>query len=127
MPPDVNVVALPSASSSPFVTAPVPPPPADDGISAMAWLKEMREMRHEAQRERTVQTDAFVAALDKLGDRLDGNMATMRSELRRHLNVLMATFVLAFLVLAGLAGVGIYFKGFGVTAQSTPAAQAPAP
>lgn len=84
-------------------------------------------MRHEAQRERTVQTDAFVAALDKLGDRLDGNMATMRSELRRHLNVLMATFVLAFLVLAGLAGVGIYFKGFGVTAQSTPAAQAPAP
>lgn len=80
----------------------------------------MREMRHEQQRERKEQTDAFVAALDTLGGKLDTNMAAMRQELRRHLNVLMLTFVLAFVVLAGLAGVGIYVKGFGFTAQNTP-------
>jgi hypothetical protein len=85
----------------------------------------MREMRHEQQKERKEQTDAFVAALDKLGDKLDDNMGAMRSELRRHLNVIMLTFVLAFVVLAGLAGVGIYVKGFGITAQNAPAGAPP--
>lgn len=125
---DANVVTLAAPATPARAPAAAPPAaPVDDGIPAMAWLREMREMRHEQQKERAAQTDAFVTALDKLGDRLDGNMTTMRSEMRRHLNVLVATFVLSFVVLAGLAGVGIYFKGFGFAAQSTPAAAPVAP
>jgi hypothetical protein len=100
----------------------------DDGISAMSWLREMREMRHEQQKERREQTDAFVAALDKLGGRIDGGMTTMRAEMRRHLNVLVLTFALSFLVLGGLAGIGIYLRAFGITAQTSalaPTASAP--
>jgi nitrate/nitrite-specific signal transduction histidine kinase len=92
----------------------------------MAWLREMREMRHEQQKERTAQTDAFVAAMDRLGGRVDANITEMRLELRRHLNVLVTTFVLSFVVLAALAGATVYFKGFGITA-TTAAASAPPP
>jgi len=92
-----------------------------DGIPATTWLREMREMRREQQTEREHQTDAFVAALDKLGGRVDQNIGDLRVELRRHLNVLVATFVLSFVVLGGLAGLTIYFKGLGITATaSTP-------
>jgi hypothetical protein len=94
----------------------------------MAWLKEMREMRRDAQHERELQTQAFVAALDKLGGRIDGSMSTMRAEMRRHLNVLVLTFALSFLVLGGLAGIGIYLRAFGITAQTSalaPTASAP--
>lgn len=118
-----ETAALPPAAvhAAPSVAAPAPAaPPLDDGIPAIAWLREMREMRHEQQKERTAQTDAFVGALDKLGDRLDDNMGAMRSELRRHLSVLVATFVLSFVVLGGLAGLTIYFKGLGVTASASP-------
>lgn len=118
-----ETAALPPAAVHAAPSAPTPaaaPPPVDDGIPAIAWLREMREMRHEQQRERAAQTDAFVGALDKLGDRLDDNMGAMRSELRRHLSVLVATFVLSFVVLGGLAGLTIYFKGLGVTASASP-------
>ena len=118
-PPPSAVHAAPSAPAQPAAA-----PPVDDGIPQMAWLREMREMRRDAQHERELQTQAFVTALDKLGGKLDDNMAAMRSELRRHLTVLVVTFVLAFIVLAALAGVGIYFKGLGFSAGS---AEAPAP
>ena len=118
---EVSTVRAPTMAPTP---APAPAPA--DSISARVWLTEMREMRHEQQRERKEQTDAFVAALDTLGGKLDTNMAAMRQELRRHLNVLMLTFVLAFVVLAGLAGVGIYVKGFGITAQNAPDGAPPA-
>ena len=90
-----------------------------DGIPATTWLREMREMRREQQTEREHQTDAFVAALDKLGGRVDQNIGDLRVELRRHLNVLVSTFVLSFVVLGGLAGLTIYFKGLGLTASAT--------
>ena len=91
-----------------------------DGIPATTWLREMREMRREQQTEREHQTDAFVAALDKLGGRVDQNIGDLRVELRRHLNVLVGTFVLSFMVLGGLAGLTIYFKGLGITATAAP-------
>jgi len=113
-----NVVTPPS---HPNGTAP-PPPPLDDGIPQMAWLREMREMRHEAQREREAQTQAFVAAMDRLGGRVDSNIGEMRVELRRHLNVLVTTFVVSLVVLASLAGATVYFKGLGITASTASAA-----
>ena len=79
-PPPAAVHAAPSASIPAAA-----PPPLDDGISGMAWLKEMREMRRDAQHERELQTQAFVAALDKLGGKLDDNMGAMRAELRDHM------------------------------------------
>jgi hypothetical protein len=85
----------------------------------MAWLREMREMRHEQQKERAAQTDAFVAAMDRLGARVDTNIGEMRAELRRHLTVLVTTFVVSLVVLAALAGATVYVKGFGVTASTT--------
>ena len=90
----------------------------DDGVSTAGWLREMREMRREQQTEREHQTKAFVGALDRLGDRMDGNIRELRSEMRRHLSVLVVTFVLSFIVLGGLAGVGLYFKGMGITVSS---------
>ena len=123
---DTNVVALPSpaVASQPSAQAGAAPP-LDDGISQMAWLREMREMRHEAQREREVQTKAFVAAMDRLGSRVDTNITEMRVEMRRHLNVLVTTFILSFVVLAALAGATVYFKGFGITATTSAAPAAP--
>lgn len=96
-----------------------------DGVSTAGWLKEMREMRREQQQEREHQTVAFVGALDKLGERVDKNIDGLREELRRHLSVLVVTFVLSFLVIGGIAGVGVYFKGLGVTASTQSAAAAP--
>jgi hypothetical protein len=91
----------------------------DDGsVSATVWLKEMREMRREQQQEREHQTVAFVGALDKLGDRMDKNLADLRVEMRRHLSVLVVTFILSFLIIGGIAGVGVYFKGLGITATT---------
>ena len=97
----------------------------DDGIPQIAWLKEMREMRREQQQEREHQTDAFVGALDRLGGKVDDNIAALRVELRRHLTVLVATFVLSFVVLGGLAGASIYFKGLGIEAGAN--AEKPTP
>jgi hypothetical protein len=114
---DANVVTLPSPAPRSPVQAPAAPP--DDGISAMSWLREMREMRHEQQKERAAQTDAFVAAMDRLGSRVDANIGEMRVEMRRHLNVLVTTFVVSLVVLAALAGATVYVKGFGVTASTT--------
>ena len=91
-----------------------------DGIAPTTWLREMRAMRQEQQTEREHQTEAFVGALDKLGGRIDQNVGDLRAELRRHLNVLVGTFVLSFMVLGGLAGLTIYFKGLGITATATP-------
>ena len=102
----------------------------NDGVTATVWLKEMREMRREQQTERGDQTVAFVGALDKLGDRMDKNLADLRIEMRRHLSVLVVTFILSFLVISGIAGVGVYFKGMGITAttqqQASIAPKAPA-
>lgn len=95
-----------------------------DGVSTAGWLKEMREMRREQQQEREHQTVAFVGALDKLGERVDKNIDGLREELRRHLSVLVVTFVLSFLVIGGIAGVGVYFKGLGITATTQSAAAA---
>lgn len=100
-------------------------PAYDDGIPQIAWLREMREMRHEQQKERAAQTTAFVGALDKLGSKVDDNIAGLRVELRRHLTVLVATFVLSFVVLGGLAGASIYFKGLGIEAGAN--AEKPTP
>jgi len=102
----------------------------DGSVTAAVWLKEMREMRREQQTEREHQTVAFVGALDKLGDRMDKNIGDLRVEMRRHLTVLVVTFVLSFLVIGGIAGVGVYFKGLGITAttqqQASIAPEAPA-
>ena len=117
-----NVVSLPSSSNG---SAPQSAP-LDDGIPQMAWLREMREMRHEAQREREAQTKAFVAAMDRLGGRVDSNITEMRVEMRRHLNVLVTTFVVSLVVLASLAGATVYFKGLGITASTASAAAPPA-
>lgn len=117
-----NVVSLPSTSNG---SAPQSAP-LDDGIPQMAWLREMREMRHEAQREREAQTKAFVAAMDRLGGRVDSNITEMRVEMRRHLNVLVTTFVVSLVVLASLAGATVYFKGLGITASTASAAAPPA-
>lgn len=124
MPPQSsNVVTLPPAA--PPAASPSAQTPLDDGISQMAWLREMREMRHEQQRERAAQTDAFVAAMDRLGTRVDANIGEMRVEMRRHLNVLVTTFVVSLVVLASLAGATVYFKGLGITASTAvPAAAA---
>lgn len=97
----------------------------DGSVTAAVWLKEMREMRREQQQEREHQTVAFVGALDKLGERVDKNIADLRVEMRRHLTVLVVTFVLSFLVIGGIAGVGVYFKGLGITATTQQAATAP--
>jgi len=97
----------------------------NDGVTATVWLKEMREMRREQQTERGDQTVAFVGALDKLGDRMDKNLADLRIEMRRHLSVLVVTFILSFLVISGIAGVGVYFKGMGITATTQQASIAP--
>jgi hypothetical protein len=86
----------------------------------------MREMRREQQSEREHQTQAFVAALDKLGTRIDTSVGDLRVEMRRHLTVLVTTFILAFVVLATLTGATIYFKGFGITTSATSGAS-PAP
>lgn len=100
----------------------------DGDVTAAVWLKEMREMRREQQQEREHQTVAFVGALDKLGERVDKNIADLRVEMRRHLSVLVVTFVLSFLVIGGIAGVGVYFKGLGITATTQQqAATAPVP
>jgi hypothetical protein len=124
-PPSFNVQA-PMPSSHAAAAPPPPPPPADDGVTTAGWLREMREMRREQQREREHQTDAFVAALDRLGGRVDTNIEGLRTELRRHLNVLVMTFVVSLVVLASLAGATVYVKGFGVSASTaTPPAAAP--
>ena len=125
-----NVLSLPPPSVAPAPAAPTPAaaaPPLDDGIPQIAWLREMREMRHEAQREREAQTKAFVAAMDRLGNKVDTNIGEMRVEMRRHLNVLVATFVVSLVVLASLAGATVYVKGFGVTASTEAPATAAAP
>lgn len=122
---DNNVVPLPTPAPPPASAASAPS--FDDGISQMAWLREMREMRHEARKERAAQTTAFVAAMDRLGAKVDGNIGEMRVEMRRHLNVLVGTFIVSLVVLAALAGATVYVKGFGITASTSapPAATPP--
>lgn len=128
MPPPSFATVAPQPSTHVAAAPPPPPPPADDGVSTAGWLREMREMRREQQREREHQTDAFVAALDRLGGRVDNNIEGLRVELRRHLNVLVMTFVVSLVVLASLAGATVYVKGFGVSASTaTPPSAAPAP
>lgn len=95
-----------------------------DGISQAAWLREMREMRREAAAERKDQTKAFVDALDTLGSKMDANFDAIRADLRRHLTGLIFTFVLALSVLAGLAGVGVWVRGMGISVTATPATAA---
>ena len=119
MPPQPdNVVSLPTPHSTPSA-------PPDDGVSTAGWLREMREMRREQQAEREHQTRAFVDALDKLGSRIDSSVGDLRIEMRRHLTVLVTTFILSFVVLAALAGGTIYFKGLGITTGTTPVAAPP--
>jgi hypothetical protein len=126
-PPSFASAVAPQPSAHAAAAPPPPPPPADDGVSTAGWLREMREMRREQAKEREHQTDAFVAAMDRLGGRVDANIGEMRVELRRHLNVLVTTFIVSLVVLASLAGATVYVKGFGVTASSTSApAAAPA-
>ena len=127
MPPPSFATVAPQPPAHVAAAPPPPPPPADDGVSTAGWLREMREMRREQAKEREHQTDAFVAAMDRLGGRVDANIGEMRVELRRHLNVLVTTFIVSLVVLASLAGATVYVKGFGVTASSTSApAAAPA-
>lgn len=76
-------------------------------------------MRREQQAEREHQTRAFVEALDKLGSRIDSSVGDLRIEMRRHLNVLVTTFIVSLVVLAALAGATVYVKGFGMTASTT--------
>ena len=95
-----------------------------DGIAPTTWLREMREMRREAATERQEQTKAFVAALDGLGAKMDTNFDAIRADLRRHLTGLIFTFVLALSVLAGLAGVGVWVRGMGISVTATPATSA---
>lgn len=121
---EANVVTLPTpAPRAPVAPPPAPPAaaPVDDGITTAGWLREMREMRREQQTEREHQTAAFVSALDKLGARIDVSVGDLRVEMRRHLTVLVTTFIVAFVVLAALAGGTIYLKGFGVTASTAAA------
>lgn len=80
-------------------------------------------MRREQQKEREHQTEAFVGALDKLGARIDVNLTDLRLEMRKYLTMLVATFVLSFAVLGGLAGLTVYFKGLGMLIQTVPAAE----
>ena len=118
---DANVVTLPApAHRAPMAPPPAPPvaAPVDDGITTAGWLREMREMRREQQSEREHQTRAFIDALDKLGARIDVSVGDLRVEMRRHLTVLVTTFIVAFVVLASLAGATIYVKGFGVSAST---------
>lgn len=98
-----------------------------DGISQVAWLHEMREMRREAAVERRDQTKAFVDALDTLGTKMDANFDAIRTDLRRHLTGLIITFVLALAILASLAGVGVGARGLGIAVTTTPAAGPTAP
>jgi hypothetical protein len=49
---------------------------------------------------------------------MDKNIADLRIEMRRHLSVLVVTFILSFLIISGIAGVGVYFKGLGITATT---------
>ena len=93
-----------------------------DAPTTSDWLREMRGMRKEAREERVEQTTAFVGALANLGDKIDGNAAGLRSELRRQLNVMSLLFLVSFVVLAGLAGSTVYFKFGRIEAGSgTPA------
>jgi hypothetical protein len=97
----------------------------DEGIPGTTWLKEFREMRREARTERTEQTTAFITALDGLGKRLDDNAHALRAEMRRHLSVLVITFLLAFALLGGLAGLNIALRYEGASVAVSPVSAAP--
>ena len=97
----------------------------DEGIPATTWLKEFREMRREARTERTEQTTAFITALDGLGKRLDDNAHALRAEMRRHLSVLVITFLLAFALLGGLAGLNVALRYEGASVAVSPVSTAP--
>jgi hypothetical protein len=97
----------------------------DEGIPATTWLKEFREMRREARTERTEQTTAFVAALDVLGKRMDDNAHALRTEMRRHLSVLVLTFLVAFALLGGLAGLNVALRFDGAAVDVSPVSTAP--
>ena len=117
---------IPPASYSPGLESERMATPAPNGLhdapTTSDWLREMRGMRKEAREERVEQTTAFVGALANLGDKIDGNAAGLRSELRRQLNVMSLLFLVSFVVLAGLAGSTVYFKFGRIEAGSgTPA------
>ena len=117
---------IPPGSYSPGMESERMVTPAPNGLhdapTTSDWLREMRGMRKEAREERVEQTTAFVGALANLGDKIDGNSAGLRSELRRQLNVMSLLFLVSFVVLAGLAGSTVYFKFGRIEAGSgTPA------
>lgn len=97
----------------------------DDGIPGTTWLKEFRAMRQEARTERTEQTAAFVGALGDLGKRLDDNAHALRAEMRRHLSVLVLTFLVAFSILGGLAGLNVALRYKGTAIDVSPVSTAP--
>ena len=56
------------------------------------------------------QTESQNLAMKTLGDRIERQMESMRSDVRTSTNRIFYTFIIAFLVLASLAGVAIKFR-----------------
>lgn len=82
-------------------------------------------MRCEARTERTEQTTAFITALDGLGKRLDNNAHALHAEMRRHLSVLVLTFLGAFAILGGIAGLNVALRYEGASVAVSPVSTAP--
>jgi len=102
------------------------------------FFKLLREERKDSAKERATQMEHFMAALKEqtdsntaamgtLGDRVEGALTEVRTDVRTMFTKLIWTVTLAFLVLAALAGVGVMWDGSSVTlnpAGESPAAEA---
>ena len=77
--------------------------------------KERKDLQRNFLDAIKTQTEHQNISMKTLGDRLERQLESMRSDIRNSTNRIFYTFIVAFLVLAALAGVAIKFKSLELT------------
>ena len=81
--------------------------------------KERKEMHNAFLDAIKNQTNSQNLAMKTLGDRIERQMESVRSDLRVMTNRIFWTFAISLLVVASLAGVAVKFKYLQLTPQDT--------
>lgn len=81
--------------------------------------KERKEMHNAFLDAIKNQTNSQNLAMKTLGDRIERQMESMRSDLRSMTNRIFWIFAISLLVVASLAGVAVKFKYLQLTPQDT--------
>jgi len=97
-----------------------------EAIGANDFVSLIKSERKDSAKERKDLQNAFLTAIKDstesqnlamktLGDRIERQMESMRSDLRTVTNRIFWTFIIALLVVASLAGVAVKYKSLQLT------------